>query len=406
MLLAVSTQSSIGLGVLFLAVLIAVVFGLVNLRAGRPEVGSEIELAPNRKPYLRDDELEGRKLDRTLTYGLLGLMVVGLGLPLYWLQEPSRQEGAAQRINDEFVKRGAQMFAPTADGGYNCAFCHGADGGGGVTPYTITDAEGRFVKEVQWKGPALNNIMTRYNRDQIRYVLEYGRLATPMPAWGTKGGGPLTEQQLQNLIDYIGTLQIPLKQTQADVTAELKKAMAAKDPACVDARTEAAKQGKTEKELESFDPDSVDTDGCAPRWENEGQALFNLGYDSGFAGGAYACGRCHTPGWSYGEKGKDGAGAMGPNLGGVLTQFPGDSLGFTQMTDFVCNGSTNGARYGQYGQGTGKMPGFCVVPETKLNPENGEVGITPKEAGTAEQGGMYTQEQIQWIVEYVRSLAK
>ena len=33
--------------------------------------------------------------------------------------------------------------------------------------------------------------------------------------------------------------------------------------------------------------------------------MFNLGYYSGFAGGAYACGRCHTTGWSYGDKGAD-----------------------------------------------------------------------------------------------------
>jgi hypothetical protein len=97
---------------------------------------------------------------------------------------------------------------------------------------------------------------------------------------------------------------------------------------------------------------------------------------------------------------------MGPNLGSVLHQFPGDVMGLTQMTDFVCTGTSEGARYGQNGQGTGKMPGFCLVPEVKLNPDNGEVGIKPKEAGTYEEGGMYTREQVESIVEYVRSLAK
>ena len=404
MLLAVSTQTSIGLFVLFLSLVIAVVFGLANLRQGRAEVGSEIELAANRKPYLPDAELEGRKLDRTLSIGLLGLFVVGIGLPLYWLQEPSRQEGAAERIREEFTNRGAGMYAPTEDGGYNCAFCHGPDGGGGSTPYTITDAEGRFVKEVQWKGPALNTIFLRYSREEIRYILEYGRLATPMPAWGTKGGGPLTEQQLQNLIDYIEGFQISAEDSQKAVDVELAKAMEEKDPTCVTARTNAAKQGLTEDELAEFDPASVDTESCEARWKSEGEALFNLGYDSGFAGGAYSCGRCHTPGWSYGEKGADGSGAMGPNLGGVLTQFPGDVLGVTQMTDFVCNGSENGARYGQSGQGSGKMPGFCVVPAVEA--AEGEVGIEDHEVGTVEQGGMYTQEQVQQIVEYVRSLAR
>ncbi|MEZ5139440.1 MAG: hypothetical protein R2711_11950 [Acidimicrobiales bacterium] len=69
----------------------------------RPGVGSEIELAANRKAYLSDEELEGRKLDRTLSLGLLGLFILGIGLPLYWLAEPGRREGAAERISDEFV---------------------------------------------------------------------------------------------------------------------------------------------------------------------------------------------------------------------------------------------------------------------------------------------------------------
>jgi mono/diheme cytochrome c family protein len=404
MLLAVSTQTSIGLFVLFLSLVISVVYGLVNLRQGRAEVGSEIELAANRKPYLPDSELEGRKLDRTLSIGLLGLFVLGIGLPLYWLQEPSRQDGAVERIREEFINRGAGMYAPTADGGYNCAFCHGPDGGGGSTPYTITDAEGRFVKEVQWKGPALNTVFLRYSREEIRYILEYGRLATPMPAWGTAGGGPLTEQQLQNLIDYIGTFQITREEAQAAATEELARAMEERDATCVATRTDAARAGMTEEELAAFDPTTVDVESCPMAWASEGEALFNLGYNSGFAGGAYSCGRCHTPGWSYGEKGPDGAGAMGRSLDGVLFQFPGDVLGVTQMTDFVCTGSTDGARYGQAGQGTGRMPGFCVVPAVEA--AEGEVGVEAHDAGTPEEGGMYTEEQVQQIVEYVRSLAR
>ncbi|MCB1030707.1 MAG: c-type cytochrome, partial [Acidimicrobiales bacterium] len=223
MLFAASTQTSIGLVLLVIAMLIAVVYAWANLRQSRPEVGSEIELAANRKPYLSDEELEGKKLDRTLSLGLLGLFILGVGLPLYWLAEPGRQEGATQRINDEFVKRGAAMFDTTENGGYNCAFCHGTNGVGGVTPYTITDSEGRFVKQVDWQGPALNTIFLRYTRDEVRYILEYGRPFSPMPAWGAAGGGPLTSQKLQELMDYMVTFQITAEEAQAQVTTQLAK---------------------------------------------------------------------------------------------------------------------------------------------------------------------------------------
>ncbi|MCB0965078.1 MAG: hypothetical protein KDA98_17510, partial [Acidimicrobiales bacterium] len=156
MIVAASTQTSIGYILLGVALLIAIVYAFINIRQSKPEVGSEIELAANRKPYLSDEELEGRKLDRTLSFGLLGLFIIGIGLPMYWLAEPGRQEGAKERIADEFVTRGAAMFDTTENGGFNCAFCHGVEGVGGATPYTITDAEGRFVKQVDWQGPALN----------------------------------------------------------------------------------------------------------------------------------------------------------------------------------------------------------------------------------------------------------
>ncbi|MEZ5182374.1 MAG: c-type cytochrome [Acidimicrobiales bacterium] len=411
MLLAASTQTSIGLVLLVVAFIVGIAYAYINIRQSRPEVGSEIELAANRKAYLSDEELEGRKLDRTLSLGLLGLFILGIGLPLYWLAEPGRQEGAAERISDEFVKRGSEMFDVTANGGYNCAFCHGTNGVGGVTPYTITDAEGRFVKQVDWKGPALNTVFLRYTRDEVRYILEYGRPFSPMPAWGAKGGGPLTEQKLQELMDYITTFQLTPEQAQAEVTGQLDKMMKTREPTCAAAVVEEAKVGLSDEELASFDENDATLQAridstCPPLYASEGEALFNMGYDDGFAGGAYSCGRCHTKGWSYGEKEADGGGAFGPPLTNVLNQFPGSSLGPQQQVDFVCNGSEQGVRYGQNGQGTGRMPGYCVTPPYKINAENGEVGIEPKDAGTPDQGAMMTQEQVRAIVEYERSLAR
>ncbi|WP_421121400.1 c-type cytochrome [Aquihabitans daechungensis] len=401
-----ATQTSIGLLLLLIAVIIGVVYAFVTIRQAKPEIGSEIELAPNRKAYYADEELEGRKLDRTLSYGLLGLFIIGIGLPLYWLAEPGRQDGAKERINDEFVKRGAAMFDTTENGGYNCAFCHGVEGVGGATPYTLTDSQGRFIKTVTWQGPALNTVFLRYSRDEVRYVLTYGRPFSPMPPWGTKGGGPLTEQKLQELMDYMSTFQLTPAEAQAEVKEQLEVMKEAKDETCVAARTDAAKADLSEAELAEFDETTVDVSSCPPMYESEGEMLFNMGYDDGFAGGAYSCGRCHTKGWSYGEKAADGSGAFGPPLTNVLRQFPGASLGPKDQTDFVCNGSDQGIRYGQTGQGTGRMPGFCITPGYKINAENGEVGIEPFDTGTAEEGGMLTQEQVRLVTEYERSLAR
>lgn len=406
MLLAASTQTSIGIVLVLIALIIGIVFAFTNLRAGRAEVGSEIELAPNRKPYLTDEELETKKLDRTLSLGLLGLVIVGVGLPLYWLQEPSRQDNAVRDIQRKFRDRGEEMFATTEKGGFNCAFCHGEKGVGGIAPYTVTDSEGRFLRQVDWQGPALNTVLLRFTRDEVRYILTYGRPFSPMPAWGAKGGGPLTEQKLQNLIDYIDSIQLTPAESQKQATEQLAKMMKEKDAACVAGLTQKAKDGLTEEQLADFDPTTVDTESCPPKYKSEGEAVFNMGYDDNFAGGAYSCGRCHTLGWSYKSKQADGGGAFGPPLTNVTAQFPGTALGVQQQVDFVCTGSADGARYGKNGQGSGRMPGFCITPEVKLNRDNGEVGITAKEAGDPKDGGMLTQDQVRAVVDYERSLGR
>ena len=51
------------------------VYLFFNLRGSRDELGSEIELAPNRKPYYDDDVLEGKRLDRVLGLGVLLLAI-------------------------------------------------------------------------------------------------------------------------------------------------------------------------------------------------------------------------------------------------------------------------------------------------------------------------------------------
>lgn len=383
MLLA-STQSTIGGVVLFAAVVIALTYAWINVRQGRAEIGSEIELAANRKPYYSDEELEGKKLDRTLTVGLIGMFVVAIALPLYGIAEPGRQAGARKDFKRKFVDRGSEMFDTTENGGFNCAFCHGGmEATGSVVPFTITDADGQFVKQVEWKAPALDTVLLRFSREELREILVYGRTFSPMPAWGVKGGGPLNDQQIQNLIDYIESIQVDI--TDAEVRAEFRQEVA-------DALVEEMRMAEE----------------AGVPYATEGEALFNLGYYSDYAGGAFACGRCHTTGWSYGEKGPDGNGGYGPSLrGGVsTTRFPGPVAGLEQQVEFVCTGTERGVNYGNLGQGNGKMPGFCQVPAAVDNAaETGEVGVTAKDASDPDAvGGMLTKDDVEQIVRYARGL--
>lgn len=338
-----STQRTVGIVIIVILAIAGVVVFWFNTRKAEPELGSEIELAPNRKQYYDDEELEGPVLDRVLGLALVLIAIIAVGLPIYWLAEPGRQEGAAiSYFGDPDDDSDMGIFAARGEGLYieqACGDCHGGVQGG-VRDQILLDSNGNFQAQVPWKAPALNTVALRYDRSEIEFILNYGRPGTPMQAFGTPGGGPLTEQQIDNIIDYLFFIAIDEDAAQTEATAEI------------------------ERSLEAGEFDSL------------GEAVFNLGLNSNFAGGAYSCGRCHTPGWSYGNPGDEGgAGTVGFSLlGGItLNRFPAEADHY----QFVFDGSEDGVGYGVVGQGTGRMPGF---------------------------GRMLTEEQIQAVVEYERGL--
>lgn len=406
---------------IFIVILIGVVtYTTINiLRGAKPELGSEIELAPNRKEYLSDEELEGKKLDRALTWGLITLLIVAVGLPMYWIYEPGRQANAAEDFNRKFIERGEDMFQPTGDNlqALNCAGCHGPKGVGATAEYPLQNPDGT-TSIVKWKAPALNTVLLRYSRQEVTFIITYGRPFSPMPPWGLAGGGALNDQQIQNLVDYLESIQLTPEQAQQAARDELAKMMAL-----------------------------TNADGT-PKYASEGEALFNMGLEDGFAGGAYACGRCHTQGWSYASsydevKADSGCGALGPSLcaGAVERQFPATSsaspctpvdatssessssssssgstssapppcpIPFADQLKFITEGSVDGKRYGVHGQGSGKMPGFGQRPAEPANETwPGSPGLLFWINGGKDRPaglGMLPADLIEQIVVYERSL--
>jgi mono/diheme cytochrome c family protein len=340
-----------------------------NIRRARPEVGSEIELAPNRKPYFNDEQLEGIRLDRVLFYALILISLIAIGLAAYWLAEPGRQAGAVKDFDKTFAKRGAALFARTEDGGFNCAGCHGGVSGGPVK-YTLTDPITGKLRQVEWTAPSLDDVTSRMTDDQIRTVLTYGRLFSPMPAWGIEGGGPMNEQQINNLIAYLHSVAVSPKDAKARSVEKADAELALLSDLQGDLV-------KAQKELADAQAAGKDDDIAAAaihvkddqmRIANKqeasiGAALFNVN-----------CARCHTKAWSFREAQAPGSGAMGPPLANVVRQFPK----IDDQMAFVSDGKKFGEKYGTQGQASGRMPYFS---------------------------GLLTPEQIRLIVEYERRLA-
>ena len=146
MTFAAVTNETIGWTIFIVILVGVVVYVSINiLRSGKAELGSEIELAPNRKPYLPDEQLEGPKLDRTLTIALHH--VVRDRRRSTAVLDPRARAGRRERRRDfreTFEKRGAAMFAPvgTSLDALGCEGCHGPKGVGGITSYNLIQPDG------------------------------------------------------------------------------------------------------------------------------------------------------------------------------------------------------------------------------------------------------------------------
>ena len=391
-----STQRTIG-WVLASIVLVGMgVYLLFSFRIGKREVGSEIDLAPNRVKHGDDDELETRFLDRNLAWSLVTLTVISLILPLYWLMEPARQDNAAYGWVKRFEKRGANNYEEA------CVGCHGPGGVGGVASYTLTDANGGFVAQVEWKAPSLTTVLSRFDESEVEHILNYGRPGSPMPAWGLPGGGPLTSQQVHQLIVYLRSIQLTPDEVAAEVQSGLmvgaRAIVVERDPGLTEVDDVAA--AAETWLVQASDPASSD-------YLIYGELLFN----NPTAQGANNCARCHTPGFSYGATGEKataelmaewprlaeagvltgyqpGQGHVGPSLMGIETHFP-TAAG---QEVFIRTGSEVGSGYGNARSGTGGMPGFGGRTD--------DLDVI----GTVVRTRIFTPEQIAAIVAYERSL--
>ena len=415
---AASTQRTIGLVIAVVVAAGFAIYVLFNLRQGRKEIGAEIELAPNRKPYYDDDTLETKRLDIALAGGVATLIIIALALPLYWLGEPGRQKGFDEFTETVFASRGGEAYEEL------CAQCHGAGGVGGQAAYTVLDDDGRYIASVNWTAPALNNILYRFSIEEVTHILNYGRPQSPMPAWGAPGGGPLTSQQLETIVEYLSMIQLTPEQMEEEVQAglresvlketrdqnpeaaesELQEAYNVLFPGLGDALAEqTAIQQDSEAAVEDIDAAKTTVERLLDDYlvllatsnaEKYGEYLFN----NPAGAGSYACARCHTAGSSWNanqvlqanpslegliDPEVPGSGGFGPSLVGVASPFPS---AFSQ-SQFISVGCEANLQYGMNGvcEPSGQMPGFGYN-------------------ATDLEGSMLSPEQIDAIVEYERAM--
>jgi mono/diheme cytochrome c family protein len=109
--------------------------------------------------------------------GFLATGVIVLLIGLNIMREPARQEQARQTYQETAVASGIDLYA------VNCARCHGA-AGEGLGVYRGLDQP----------------FIVNKNPRELQTIIQYGRYATDMAAFGLDQGGSLTSTQVNDLV--------------------------------------------------------------------------------------------------------------------------------------------------------------------------------------------------------------
>ena len=203
--------------------------------------GRNKEIAPNLEKYKSDDELETKHMDRTLSIAVLLASLLTIMIPLYYLGEQNRQEEFVEYFEEVSIVRGEHLYEE-----FGCGNCHGVDGSGGAASYV----EKRSGVSVVWAAPAINNVFYRYEEEEIRYWLVYGRANSPMPAWGLEGGGPMNDGQLSDLLEYLRYFQISQQTELQNIESNVSSALLRIENSDLQVESEIIKQNQLIKDIE------------------------------------------------------------------------------------------------------------------------------------------------------------
>jgi len=207
---------------------------------------------------------------------ILGLLILsGLLLTGYSFVEPQRQTAAADRRETISIEHGIDTFTTL------CIGCHGIDGQGAVVPGTDPPVVAPQLNRDDMRPKDPDAYKERYNYVVRTITRGKGEI---MPHWGRSEGGPLNDEQINELALFItkGDKVIKGNQTAWEVAREVSR--------------EKIAHGAPEPKVPT-----LDTAGLTDE-EKAGQQIFV---------GKGGCIGCHTVGST--------GGVTGPNLSKIGT---------------------------------------------------------------------------------------
>ena len=166
------------------------------------------------KPGPADAQLEKPRLERMQAWGIVTVVLMAIWIPAVWLNEPKQNE-TDQRNFNAAVRRGRRGLGAAELRGRTrpASGASAATGRTWAAATTCSTARSSPFPNLQTVcgGPKYGHAQIHSLTDVVNTIAE-GRTGTDMPSWSVKFAGSLDDQQINDIVNYILSIQkVPLQ---------------------------------------------------------------------------------------------------------------------------------------------------------------------------------------------------
>jgi mono/diheme cytochrome c family protein len=160
------------------------------------------------RPGPSDPDLETPLLQKLQGWGVLLVLFFVIWVPAVWLFEPDRNLEQERALTTAAIDRGShavQVFTEENQGGVGCVNCHGPTLQGSVILNTQTQTPIQTPNLTTVCGGPFTDHTLIYGLRDIQTTIEQGRGI--MPSWSIRYAGALGDQQINDIINYLVSIQ-------------------------------------------------------------------------------------------------------------------------------------------------------------------------------------------------------
>jgi mono/diheme cytochrome c family protein len=190
------------------AIFVAVAGGVMLVRGRRRAAISGPEIPRGMRPGPSDSDLETPLLQKLQGWGVLLVVFLVVWVPATWLFEPDRNLKQEDALTTDAIHRGSravQLFSEENQTGVGCVRCHGPELQGSVILNTTTNTPVVTPNLTTVCGGPFTGHPAIYGLNDIYTTIEQGR--NLMPSWSIRYAGALNDQQINDIVNYIVSIQ-------------------------------------------------------------------------------------------------------------------------------------------------------------------------------------------------------